>query len=236
MKNHQKKGGQKMEKVYSTQNPHGYEKQNHDGHIYLGNLKPIKEGRLVGNVLIEPFLNIPEKFVSISKKTGKKVVQIVIDRNINGPDMYGFTHTIRVDEFIPGTKHDTLVDKKPDRECLSYRKLGISEIDIENQNNSDVLNEWRVALIKETREISVKMDVKINGGKLDNSTFLRMKKIKKTIGVLSQQIQLKIGKLNAQRKKDAQRRFREIAKEILPENTFNEIIERLKLKNESKSA
>jgi hypothetical protein len=82
------------------------------------------------------------------------------------------------------------------------------------------------------------MDVKINKGKLDNATYLKMKQIKKIIGILTQQIQLKLGELKKQNKMDAhmqaQRRFREIAKEILDEKTFNQIIERLKSESVSK--
>jgi hypothetical protein len=208
-------------------------------HIYLGNLKSIRTGRLIGNVLIEPFLTIPDNFVSISSKTGKKVIQIVIDRNDSGPDKFGYTHTIRLDDYVPEEVHrDTILDWKAEKECLANDKLGISEIDIENQNNSDILNEWKMALIKESTEISLKMDVKINKGKLDNATYLKMKQIKKIIGILTQQIQLKLGELKKQNKMDAhmqaQRRFREIAKEILDEKTFNQIIERLKSESVSK--
>ena len=201
--------------------------------IYLGNLKKgFKKGkeRFTGNVLIEPFLSIPEKFISISGRTGKKVIRIVIDENKEGVDMYGFTHNIRVDSFISGIEMDSDLKNETIFEIKELRcsKLGISESKIFNQNDKNILKNWKIAIDKEIGEISTSIDVKINGCKLDNDTYLKMKKTKRNLGILSQQIQTRLSEVKKEHHNKDEIRFRDIAKEILPADVFMSIIERIR--------
>ncbi len=201
--------------------------------FYLGNLrKSLTRGkvRFTGNVLLDPFLAIPEDFISKSAKTGKSVIRIVINENKDGSDMFGFTHNIRLDNFIPKNQMDRFLEDKDNyvRDELRSDKLGISESDIMNQNDYHILLNWKVAIDKEISRLNTIINSSLKPSVISNAkNYSNIRNAKKDLGVLSQQIQTKMSISKRDRHNRRESRFSEIAREILPDDIFRSIIQRL---------
>jgi hypothetical protein len=213
----------KRERIYTTEKVQSDVEQ--PKHIYLGNLKQVSRKRFVGNVLLEPFLNIPDSFISKSSKTGKEVIRITIDENKNGVDTFGFTHFMRIDDYTENVDIEEL-DKVPDKKIneLEYRILGISESKIAEQPDREVLKTWHVAISKEI----AKIDKQISEQKLEKNLYFKLKIMKKNLGILSQQIQERLSKIRRENHLINENFFKMAVKDTVSEEVYLKIIEKYK--------
>lgn len=79
--------------------------------IYLGNLKSktrkTGEEFLAGSICLEQMCdNIPEELIE-EGTNGKHYVRIIIQKNFAGPDKFGNTHSIKVDNFNPASLNNS---------------------------------------------------------------------------------------------------------------------------------
>ena len=222
--------------VYSTDKPNE-NKETKTDFVYLGNLKMrFHKGkqRLVGNMLLDPFINIDPSFISVSSKTGKRVIRVVVDENKTGPDMFGFTHNMKVDPFVLAKDMDDDSDANSDDDInfrhgnLKDSRLGISEESINETSDKKILMEWEMALKKEIAEIKINLT---NTRNKFSPEFKKLIKIKTIQNTLLQQILQKKRIVDMEFRKTQTASFVEIARKTLSPEIFLEIMNKSFLEN-----
>ena len=79
---------------------------------------------------------------------------------------------------------------------IIFKELGISEVDVENEEDREVLIRWKSQLDKVIASMSVRVtelkQMYKNGSVADSSEYIRLTRVKKLYGVLSNKMQNRI--------------------------------------------
>lgn len=116
-------------------------------------------------------------------------------------------------------------------------EIGISSVDIKNENSVEILNGWKIELNfilaeMSTQLVEAKGNAQANDKYSNVSWFKAISHKKKLYGICSQLIQMKLGVLKRESNKELSDVFIDVAREELDEDDFTYILGITKLRCE----